>query len=77
MIIETIVLTAFVFASTTLAAVAVERRMDVLHGSYIEGRDAANPAMVALAGFWRPMREAAEGFRWKARNVAYFASVIA
>jgi hypothetical protein len=32
---------------------------------------------MALKRFWRPVREAADGFSWKARNVAYFASVIA
>ena len=77
MIIETIVLTGFVFASTALATLAFERSMDVLHGPYIEGRNTVNPAMAALARFWRPAREAAEDLRWKARNVAYFASVIA
>ena len=76
MIIETIALVGFVFAATALAALVFERRMDVLHGPYIEGRNVAHPA-VALKRFWMPVLEAADGFRWKARNVAYFASVIA
>jgi hypothetical protein len=76
MIIETIVLVGFVFAATALAAVVFERRMDVLHGPYIEGRNVSHPT-IALKRFWTPVREAADGFSWKARNVAYFASVIA
>jgi hypothetical protein len=76
MIIETIAALGFVFAATALAAVVFERRMDVLYGPYIEGRDVSYAA-IALQRFWMPMREAADGFRWKARNVAYFASVIA
>jgi hypothetical protein len=76
MIIETIVLVGFVFAATVLAAIVFERRMDVLHGPYIEGRSVSYPA-IALNRFWTPVREAADSFRWKARNVAYFASVIA
>lgn len=76
MITETIALLGFVFAATALAAVAFERRMDVLHGPYIEGRNVPQPA-IALKRFWMPVLEAADGFSWKARNVAYFASVIA
>jgi len=76
MIIETIVFVGFVFAATVLAAIVFERRMDVLHGPYIEGRNVSYPA-IALNRFWTPVREVADGFRWKARNVAYFASVIA
>jgi hypothetical protein len=76
MIIATIVLVGFVFAATVLAAVVFERRMDVLHGPYIEGRNVSYPA-IALNRFWTPVRETTDGFRWKARNVAYFASVIA
>ena len=76
MTIETIALLGFIFAATALAAMIFERRMDVLHGPYIEGRGVPHPAM-ALQLFWMPVREAADGFSWKARNVAYFASVIA
>ena len=76
MIIETIALVGFVFAATALAAIVFERRMDVLHGPYVGGRNVSHPA-IALNRFWTPVREAADGFRWKARNVAYFASVIA
>ena len=76
MIIETIAVLGFVFAATALAAVVFERRMDVLYGPYIEGRNVSYSA-IALQRLWMPMREAADGFSWKARNVAYFASVIA
>ena len=76
MIIETIAVMGFVFAATALAAIVFERRMDVLHGPYIEGRNVSHPA-IALNWFWTRVREAADGFRWKAWNVAYFASVIA
>jgi hypothetical protein len=75
MIIETITISGFVFAVTALAAIVCERRMDVLHGPYIEGRNVSHSA--ALTRLWTPIRESANGFRWKARNVAYFASVIA
>jgi len=76
MTIETIALMGLVFAATALAAIIFERRMDVLHGPYIEGRNVPHPA-TALKRFWMPVREAADGFGWKVRNVAYFASVIA
>ena len=38
MTIETIAFLGFVFAATTLAAMAYERRMDVLYGPYLERR---------------------------------------
>lgn len=76
MTIETSALLGFIFAAAALAAIVFERRMDVLHGPYIEGRSVPHPAM-ALQRFWTPVREAADGFNWKARNVAYFASIIA
>jgi hypothetical protein len=74
--IETIALPGFVFAATALAAMVFERRMDVLHGLYIEGRNVTHPA-TALKRFWTPVRAGAEDLGWKARNFAYFASVIA
>jgi hypothetical protein len=76
MTIETIAILGFVFAAVALAAIVFERRMDVLHGPYIEGRSVPHPA-ITLKRFWMPLRKAAEGFGWKARNVAYFASVLA
>jgi len=40
MAIETIALLGFAFMTFALAAMAYERRMDVLYGPYIYGRDA-------------------------------------
>jgi hypothetical protein len=76
MIIDTIAVTGFVFAAAALAALVFERRMDVLYGPYIEGRNVSHRGL-ALMRFWVPVRQAADGFRWKARNVTYFAFVIA
>jgi hypothetical protein len=75
MTIETIALLSFVFAAAALAAAAYERRMDVLYGPYIEGR-AFELAVVSTEWFLKPVRAAADSFRWKARNMAYFASAI-
>jgi hypothetical protein len=76
MTIETIAILSFVFAAATLAATAYERRMDVLYGPYIEGRAVAR-AGLAVERFWKPVHSAADGVRWKARNMVYLASVIA
>ena len=43
MTIETIALLSFVFMAFALAAMAYERRMDVLYGPYIHGRDPQYP----------------------------------
>ena len=75
MIIETIAFLGFVFAATTLGAMAYERRMDVLHGPYIEGRMVAD-AGIATERLWQPLHSVADALRWKARNVVYLASVI-
>jgi hypothetical protein len=66
--IETIGLVGFVFAVTALAAMAYERRMDVLYGSYLEDRAAARR-------LWEP--SVIDRLRWKVRNVIYLASMIA
>jgi hypothetical protein len=62
-------------AAAMLAAVVLERRMDVLYGPYIEGcaSDRAGFAEELL----KSARAVADGLRWKARKVAYLASVIA
>lgn len=65
---------SFVVAVATLAAMLYERRMDVLHGPYIEG---CVSELATLADFLKAMREVANDLRWKARNMAYVASVIA
>jgi hypothetical protein len=75
MIIEMIGL-GFVFAAATLAAIAYERRMDVLYGPYIEG-SASDQVGVLVERFWKPTRAVSDRLRWKARNMAYLASVIA
>jgi hypothetical protein len=63
MTIEMIALAGFVFAATTVAAVAYERRMDVLYGPYIEGR--SGRASTSIERFWKPVRSAVDYFRWK------------
>ena len=75
MTIETIALAGFVFAAAAFAAVAYERRMDVLYGLYIEGRPGR--AGTSVERFWKPMRSAADHFRWKAGNFSCLAVMIA
>jgi hypothetical protein len=58
----------FVFAATSLAAIAFERRMDVLHSSYLEDRNSARE-------LWTP--SVIDRLRWKAQNVMYLASIVA
>jgi hypothetical protein len=76
MTIETIAFLGFVFAATTLAAMAYERRMDVLYGPYLEGR-AGRRVRLSTQRFWKPMQSAIDRFRWKVRGMVYLASVIA
>ena len=75
MTIETIAFLVFVFSATTLAAMAHERRMDVLYGPYVEGR--ANRMDFPAGQFLKSINSAVDGFRWKARNMLYLTSVIA
>jgi hypothetical protein len=61
-----------IFAAASLAAIALERRMDVLHGPYLEG----------LGGQCHPARQlwtpsAIDRLRWKTQNVIHLASIIA
>jgi hypothetical protein len=72
--IETIGLLGFVFAAVALAAMAYERRMDVLHGSYLEDIAAEEPRHSARR-LWQP--SVTDRLRWKTRNVIYLASIIA
>jgi hypothetical protein len=74
--IETIGLLGFVFGAATLAAMAYERRMDVLHGPYLEALAGARPDLFADR-FWTPLQSALEHMRWKARNMVYLTSLIA
>jgi hypothetical protein len=72
--IETIGFVGFAFAAAALAAILFERRMDVLHGSYIQSRAerAASPER-----FPRPFRSAIDHLRWRLRPVIHLASIIA
>jgi hypothetical protein len=72
--IETIALVGFVFAAATLGAAAYERRMDVLHGPYIEGRVVVRTSVEGQRP--RALLSAAEALQSKARNVVYLTSVI-
>ena len=76
MTIETIAFLGFVFAVSTLAAIAYERRMDVLYGPYLEGRARARVRRSAER-FWQPVRSVADRLRWKARGMVYLAAVVA
>ena len=67
MTIETLALLGFVFMAFALAAMAYERRMDVLYGPYIRGRDAQH-WFVPLVRV-RAISERLTRLHWKARNV--------
>jgi hypothetical protein len=63
------------FAATTSGALVYERQSDVLHGSYIEGRERPR-AVAAIIRFARAIGEAmVEHLNWKARNAVYLASL--
>jgi hypothetical protein len=74
--IETIVILGVVFAAANVAAMAYERRMDVLYGPYIESRAVARSG-ISVERYWKPMHSAADRLRWKARNIVHLASIIA
>jgi hypothetical protein len=76
MTIETIAFLGFVFAATTLAAMAYERRMDVLYGPYLEGR-AGRRVRLSTGRFLKLAHSAADRLRWKARGMVYVTSIIA
>jgi len=67
---------ALVVTATTLFAFVFERRMDVLHGPYIEGRERQ-----LKASTWSIVASIAEPtvdrLRWKARNVPYITGLFA
>ena len=68
--IEMVGFLGFVAAATFAAAFAHQRRMDVLHGPYIENRCASKPLRHALALVM-------DRFRWKARSMINLTSIIA
>ena len=68
-----------VFVTTSLIAKGLERRQDVLHGPYIEGRQARPPfegAMDLLERAGSALRPHAAQLTWKMRNVSSLASAI-
>jgi hypothetical protein len=70
--INTLGVIGFAFAAAALATIAHERRLDVLHGPYIQGRSGIR-AGVSVRRFWTP---AVDRLRWKARNVIYLAAIV-
>jgi hypothetical protein len=74
--VETIGFVGFVFAAASLAAILYERRMDVLHGPYIQGRAERNLVLL-VERFLTPIQSAAERLRWKVRPMIHRASIIA
>jgi hypothetical protein len=72
MTIETIAIVGFVFALPTIAPMLHERRMDVLHGPYVEQLEQLDrekkPILAPII---------ANRFRWRVRNRIYLTSIIA
>jgi hypothetical protein len=79
MTIEIIAFPGFALIATAVIAKLYERRRDVLHGPYIEGRDVPHPfdgVMDWLAIETNNLRQSFARLGWKVRNVSYFASAI-
>jgi hypothetical protein len=70
---EIVAVVGLVFAAASLGRIAYERQMDVLHGPYIEGRNAP-PTMRTIL---KPLRPIADRLRWKLRGMIYLASIAA
>ena len=63
------------FAATTGGALVYERRSDVLHGPYIEGREPSR-TIAAIVNFARAIAEAVVAhLNWKTRDAVYLASL--
>ena len=73
-IFEAVTIVAFVMISATLVALVIERRMDVLHGPYLEGRK--GPSHTLLSARFQAIACLAEQLRWKARNIMYVTSLV-
>jgi hypothetical protein len=71
--IEIIAVVGLVFAAATASRVIYVRRMDVLHGPYIEGRN--DP--IGLSALSQPLVRGADRLRWKLRGMIYLASIVA
>ena len=72
---------ASVFSATALIAIFHERRCDVLHGPYIEGRFARRPFGSVVDTLERAiplsdLREFVALLGWKVRNLSCLASAI-
>lgn len=78
---EIIAFLGSVFIATVLIAKVHERRQDVLHGPYIQGRDVQDPFKSVMdrleQAIWSSnLRQSFGRLGWKVRNVSYFASAI-
>jgi hypothetical protein len=78
---EIIAFLGFVFIATTLIAKVCERRQDVLHGPYIEGRNVPHPFRSSIDWleqviYSSNLRQSFARLGWQVRNVSYFASAI-
>ncbi len=81
MTIELIAFLGSVFIVTVLVAKLHERRQDVLHGPYIQGREAQDPFKAAIDRLERAiefsgLRQGFARLGWKVRNVSCFAAAI-
>jgi hypothetical protein len=81
MISEIIAIAGSVFIAASLTAKLHQRRQDVLHGPYIEGRDVGHPLRsvmerLAQAILSSELRQHVARLGWRVRDVSYFASVI-
>jgi hypothetical protein len=74
---EIIGLVGFVFAATAIGALIHERRTDVLHGPYIEGRERPPQPewLQALDEMLDPVHELAGRLSFRVRDVVYLASL--
>ena len=65
--------TGLVFAAAALGRLAYERRMDVLHGPYIEGRNTES-VLDIIATALAPV---IDRLRYRLRGMIYLASIVA
>jgi hypothetical protein len=72
--IETLGFLGFVFAVTSLGAMAYEHRADVLHGSYLDGCAGEDPINSARR-LWTP--SIMDRLRWKVRRIIQVAFMFA